>query len=232
VTHRLPIIAALLVLAAPGVHAADSSPPPRCVHFVYLIRHGLYDRDSLADDRVGNGLNALGREQARLVGARLKALPVKMHALVSSDFTRARETAAIVGEALGIKPTLDSLIRECTPASSRSDLMRAHTPESFARCDSTLGAAWRKYASPTPDADTHDVLVCHGNVIRWFVTRAMDADTRQWANMDIGNGSLTVLAVRPDGTTRLVMFSDVGHIPVDKQTWSGRGAGWGAPAGR
>jgi len=28
-----------------------------------------------------------------------------------------------------------------------------------------------------------------------------------------------------------VMYSDVGHIPVEKQTWAGRGAGWGKPAG-
>jgi serine/threonine-protein phosphatase PGAM5 len=196
---------------------------------VYLIRHGMYDRDSLADDRVGNGLNALGREQARMVGARLAALPVKVHALVSSDFTRARETATIVGEALGMTPGVDSLLHECAPLSTRAELMRNHAPESLALCDSNLMAAWAKFMRPTPEADTHDVLVCHGNVIRWFVARALGTDTRQWANMDIANASISVLAVRPDGTTRLVMFSDVGHIPVEKQTWTGRGAGWGAP---
>jgi hypothetical protein len=53
---------------------------------------------------------------------------------------------------------------------------------------------------------------------------------QRWGRMGIGNASLTVLAVRPDGTARLVMYSDVGHLPVDKQTWSGRGVGWGLPA--
>jgi hypothetical protein len=35
-----------------------------------------------------------------------------------------------------------------------------------------------------------------------------------------------MIAVRPDGSIRLAMFSDVGHIPVEKQSWSGRGGGW------
>jgi len=234
-TRGLAIFAAALALAAaaqaadpPGRPRAAEAPPPRGLHFVYLIRHGGYDRDSLADDRLGNGLNALGREQAQLVGVRLAALPVKIHALVASDFARARETATIIGGALGMTPAQDSLIHECTPASMRTDLMRSHTPESMALCDSNLTAAWARYLRPTPEADTHDVLVCHGNVIRWLVSRAVGADTRRWADMDIANASITVIAVRPDGTTRLVMFSDVGHLPVEKQSWSGRGAGWGA----
>ena len=31
-------------------------------------------------------------------------------------------------------------------------------------------------------------------------------------------------------TIRLVCFSDVGHLPLATQTWSGKG--WGAPAAR
>jgi len=73
------------------------------------------------------------------------------------------------------------------------------------------------------------VLVCHGNVIRWFVAKTLAQDTNRWWGMEIGNGSLTVLAVRPDGSVRLAMFSDVGHLPLDVQTWTGRGAGWWAP---
>jgi hypothetical protein len=39
-----------------------------------------------------------------------------------------------------------------------------------------------------------------------------------------------VIAVRSDGSTRLAVFSDASHIPVEKQTWTGRGAGWNGPA--
>jgi serine/threonine-protein phosphatase PGAM5 len=108
--------------------------------------------------------------------------------------------------------------------------MKNHAADDIALCDGNLAAAWAKYVTPTPDADTHDLLVCHGNVIRWMVAKAMGSDSRTWTHMDIANASLTVISVRPDGTVRLVMYSDVGHMPVDKQTWAGRGAGWDVKA--
>ncbi len=223
---------AAFLLAASGAQAADPPRPAPGVRYLYLVRHGDYDRDDRADDRVGNGLNALGREQAKLVGARLAKLPVKATSLVTSDYTRARETADIIGRALEMTPARDALIHECTPASDHAPTTGDMETEDFESCDSTLAAAWAKYARPSPGIDARDVLVCHGNVIRWFVSRALGADTRRWRHMEIANGSLSVIAVRSDGTTRLVMFSDVGHLPVGKQTWTGSGAGWGSPAAR
>lgn len=72
----------------------------------------------------------------------------------------------------------------------------------------------------------HDVLVCHGNVIRWFVSRVLSGNGRLWRGMAIANASIAVIAVRADGSTRVAAFSDTGHIPADKQTWTGDGAGW------
>jgi serine/threonine-protein phosphatase PGAM5 len=210
------------LLLASTARAADPPPAPG-IRYVYLIRHGFYDRDSL-DERVGSRLNALGHEQARLLGARLKGLPVTFGALVTSDFTRARETADDLGAILGMKPALDSLIHECTPRGDR--YMSSHPPAEVALCDSNLNAAFRKYMTPSPSGDAHDLLVCHGNVIRWMVSKALGMDTMRWPNLELGNASLTIVAVRPDGETRLVMYSDVGHLPVDKQTWTGKGAGW------
>jgi serine/threonine-protein phosphatase PGAM5 len=222
---RLPLLL-LLTLTAPAAGAAPTPQAPSGVHYLYLVRHGAYDPVDSLDDRVANGLNALGHQQARLIGGRLARLPVRMASLVTSDLTRARQTAADIGEVLAMEPKQDSLLRECTPVSERADYMRNHSPGDIAACESQLKAAWAKYARPSPDADSRDVLVCHGNVIRWFVTRALGADSRLWSSMDIANGSLTVIAVRSDSTTRLVTFSDVGHLPVDWQTWTGRGAGW------
>ena len=222
----------VMALAAPRVPAAPSARPDSAgatsgVRYLYLVRHGDYDPDLHADDRVANGLNALGRDQARRIGERLAQLPVRPTSLVSSDFTRARETADIMGRVLGMTPDRDSLLRECTPSSDRGP-SHAGGPEDGTPCDSRLEAAWARYARPSPGADARDVLVCHGNVIRWFVSRALGADTRHWAAMEIGNASLTVIAVRADGSTRLAMFSDVGHLPVADQSWTGRGAGWSA----
>ena len=199
----------------------------RGVHYLYLVRHGIYDRDTtVADDRAGNGLNAQGHEQARLVGARLALLPIKMTHLVSSELLRAAETADDMATYLKLTPTRDGALNECTPSSNNAKVLTGLSAHEIAECDSMRGVAWRKWFVPTPDRDTYDVLVCHGNVIRWTLMRALGADTKNWSAQDSGNGSLTIIAVRPDGSTRLVMYSDVGHIPWARQTWSGRGGGW------
>ena len=216
--------------AATDARAAEPPPAPAGIRYLYLIRHGVYDRVDSLDDRTENGINGLGREQARLLGRRLARLPVKPRVLVSSDLTRARETANEIGAILHMTPELDSLIAECTPSSTRPGFDEQHDAAEMAQCRSNLEAAWSKYFTTSPERDTHDILVCHGNVIRWFVSRALGNDVRNWTSLDIGNASLTIIAVRPDGTTRLVVYSDVGHLPVEKQTWVGQGAGWGKTA--
>ncbi len=231
---RWILTVALLATTISFAHAADApgaapnKARARGVHFVYLIRHGVYDRDTtVTDDRIGSGLNALGHEQAKLVGARLAQLPVKLHSLVSSDFTRARQTADDIGAVVGMTPTRDSLLHECTPTADGDNYMNNHPGGSVALCEANLQAAWARYFTPTPDADQHDVLVCHGNVIRWLVAKALGMDSTRWTRMDIANASLTVINIRADGSTHLVTFSDAGHIPVEKQTWAGVGGGWG-----
>jgi len=232
---RRAIACALLLLAAAAPPARAQAPAPRAdstgIRYLYLIRHGDYARDSVDDDRVQGPLNALGHQQARLLAERLKALPVHFSLLVSSNYLRAMQTADDIGEVLGMTPVRDSLIHECGFHSYRTDL-RNTTEAEMAQCDSNVTRAWVKYFVTSRAADTHELLVCHGNVIRWLVCRAIGADTRRWPAMEIANASLTIVAVRPDGTTRLVAFSDSGHLPLDRQTWTGRGAGWGAPAPR
>jgi serine/threonine-protein phosphatase PGAM5 len=221
---------ALVLLALSAVVATAQTPLARPgVRYLMLVRHGDYDRDSAADDRVGNGLNALGRQQAQLTGRRLAALPVRFDALVSSDYTRARETADLIGQALHMTAARDSLLRECSPTRERADPMRLDAVDRAAVCDSTLALAWRAYVRPSPATDARQVLVCHGNVIRWFTCRALGVPTSRWGAMDIGNGSITVIAVHADGSTRLASFSDVGHLQGDQQTWTGSGAGWSPP---
>jgi serine/threonine-protein phosphatase PGAM5 len=230
--RMLRLVFLALALAAPAC-AQDAPRPAPGTRYVYLIRHAIYDFDStVTDDRLGNGLNALGHEQAHLVGKRLAALPIHFASFVTSDFLRAKQTADDIGAELSMKPLLDSLIHECTPHSNRPDYMSNHPAEEIGRCDTNLTAAWARYARPSPAGDTHDLLVAHGNVIRWLVAKALGMGTERWPSFEIANASITIIAVRPDGSTRLVLFSDVGHLPADRQTWTGRGAGWGKPPAR
>ena len=221
-SRLLHLIVAAAALAALSTTQAMAAPGTRTI---YLIRHGIYDRDSTADDRVGNGLNGMGREQASYAGRYLAKLPVKYARLVSSTYTRARETADLVGAALKMKSERDSLLCECTPIAAYAPWNANATAADMGLCETQLTAAWARYLVPSPDGDEADVLVAHGNVIRWLVAKTL-GDTKHWSSMDIANGSLTVITVRPDGMARLVMFSELGDLPIDKLTWSGKGPGW------
>jgi serine/threonine-protein phosphatase PGAM5 len=225
----LATLASIGLLAGARLEAQSKPAPPAAIHYLYLIRHGAYDRDDKADERVANGLNVLGHEQADLVGRRLAALPVRMTSIVSSDYTRARETADDIGRILNLPVERDSLLHECTPTTTRADLLRDNTTAEIAACDANLEAAWAKYVRPASDGDARDLLVCHGNVIRWFVAKALGGDSQVWATMDIANASITVLAVRGDGSLKLCSFSDVGHVPPERQTWTGKGAVYALP---
>jgi serine/threonine-protein phosphatase PGAM5 len=219
----LHVLTMLLACAGPAF-AADPFTSAG-LRTIYLIRHGIYDRDTSVDDHIGNGLNPLGREQAKLIGARLAALPVRMTSLTSSTLTRARETADVMGREMRMTPWRDSLLNECTPATYREDIMKGLAPGEADSAEAQLGRAWERYVRASAE-DAHDVLVCHGNVIRWFTCKALGLDTRRWSSMEIANGSLTALIVHPDGAVRLVTYSDVGHLPVTKQTWTGKGGNW------
>lgn len=226
----LPLFVVLLAGLAAAAPPPPAAPPkPAGIHYIYLIRHGIYDRDDAVADEVGNGLNAQGHEQARLTGERLKALRLRLGRLVASNYTRARETAADIGASLGVPVSEDSLLHECTPLAARADYMANSSPGEIAACEANLAAAWAKYLTPSPDSTVCDLLVCHGNVIRWFATRAIGADTKRWSSLDVANASITIISVGPDGATKLAVFSDVGHVPPDRQTWTGRGAGWKPP---
>jgi serine/threonine-protein phosphatase PGAM5 len=196
------------------------------VHYIYLVRHGDYQHGSDSDERVTMGLDSLGHEQARLIGHRLDAMPIQFDRLLSSEFLRAKQTADDIGNILHMTPIRDSLLNECEPTSVDSARMAEDTPAEHAACDSARTRAWRRYFAPTPERDTYDLLVCHAHVIRWTLMKALGADVRHWPYQDAANAALTIIAVRPDSTVRLVTYNDTGHIPVGKQTWSGRGGGW------
>jgi len=220
-----PLLLLLIALTAPLLNAAEPTATESAVRTLILVRHGIYTPQREADEKTANGLNALGREQAGLVAEHLATLPLKIDSLTSSELLRAVETGDIIARRLGQPCLRDGNLNECMPA-GEGFAAKPDTPAAEAQ----LAAAWSRYAIPATGESRHDVLVCHGNVIRWFVCKALGVDTKQWTRMEIANCSITYIQVRPDGTTRVQVYNDVSHVPLDKQTWSGKGPGYPLPA--
>jgi serine/threonine-protein phosphatase PGAM5 len=214
--------AAFVLLAAAKVEAVlPTADQP--VRNLYLIRHGEYVKEDGCDEDVCCALDALGRQQARLVAARLDAMPVVFTSLQTSPMSRARGTAEIIAAQMPeLAPQVFPDIRECTPPTRRLDIMADLKPGEAAECESQLRAAAERLLAPqTGDRDAHEVVVCHGNVIRWLVCRALDVDPQAWLGMSIANCSLTIIQVKADGSCKLVAFADSGHIPWSMTTYPG-----------
>jgi serine/threonine-protein phosphatase PGAM5 len=215
--YRCLLVAALLATALPCLGADEAEN--KGVRTLYLIRHGEYDQDDERDPDVGKALVPLGVAQARLLGARLRGMGVAFDSLHASTMTRARQTAEVLADDLpGLELQTTRLLRECTPHTWRQDIMENETEEDLTACVAQIEAAWEEFSRPTPERDQHDLISAHGNVIRYFVTRALKVDTKSWLGMSIGNCSLTVIKIGPDGAMKLLSFSDVGHIPPNLQT--------------
>lgn len=82
---------------------------------VLLARHGETD-DNVAPLRfqgfTDTPLNDIGRRQAAELAEKVAARAEPVASLWSSDLSRARETAEIVGRRIGLTPTLDARLRE------------------------------------------------------------------------------------------------------------------------
>jgi serine/threonine-protein phosphatase PGAM5 len=216
---RVELISLLLTATlAAGLAAAavEAGPASRTL---YLIRHGFYDQHDTRGPEVGKGLLPLGIAQARLAGSRLRSLPVHFSAMYSSTFTRARETALVIRREFdGLEVVESKLLSECTPPTWQEDVVKDVDRAELAACQAQLEGAFAKFFVPSSGDARHEIVVCHGNVIRYFVTRALGVDPLAWLGMSIGNCSLTVIRVNPNGTMKLLLFGDVGHIPPNLQT--------------
>jgi serine/threonine-protein phosphatase PGAM5 len=218
----LSLLVVAIVLSAAAFGRQDDAGK-KGVRTVYLVRHGQYDQADARDEFTGKGLVPLGIAQARLLAARLRAMPVEFTSLTSSAMTRARQTAAVINrEFPRLELKQSELICECTPPTWRKDVMaeeKAGEPEA---CVKNIEQFFREAFIPAPDAgDRHDIVVCHGNIIRYLVARALQVDTMSWLQMSISNCSLTVIRVLPDGKMKLDAFGDYGHIPENMRTFTG-----------
>jgi serine/threonine-protein phosphatase PGAM5 len=214
----------LTILVLPfNFYSQNSSEDQKGTRTIYLIRHGEYDQTDTIDSDIGKKLTPLGIAQTRLLSARLKEMPVEFTSLTSSTMTRARETAMVINEDFPeLKLQQSTLIRECTPPTWRKDIMGETDSLELIECKTNLEEAFEEIFIPSPDSkDRNDIIVCHGNVIRYFVAKVLNADTMSWLQMSISNCSLTIIRIMPDGKMKLDTFSDYGHIPENMRTFTG-----------
>ena len=188
-------------------------PAPR---IIVLARHGHYVADLNADARLGPGLSPLGIAQAKLLGARLAGLSMPFDVIAVSPLTRAQETARVVAADLPEVKRVDvPELAECTPPTRRSEVVTGMPAEALEACARQLDKLFAERFRPASGKSRHELMVCHGNVIRYLITKAMAVDSKAWLELSVGHTSLTTIRVEADGSFRVIAAGDIGHLPAN-----------------
>lgn len=184
-------------------HAAIPADATRLL----LVRHGETDLNHEGrwqGSRSDPPLNAAGREQSRAVAATLAGLPVS--ALYSSALRRALETAAVIGEALGlearIEPDLGEMDHGDWEGLTKGEIL-ARWPTAFAAFeadpvhvrrpggDSYGDLAARLWPLFDDLAARHRgeriVVVSHGGPIRLILSRILEVSLTERERLGVTN---------------------------------------------
>lgn len=198
---------------------------------VYLVRHGESEWNvrRLTQGQTSHpSLTEVGRDQARaateLISADLARRGERLDRLVTSDLTRAVETATLIGDALGVRAHLDQRLREQGLGSlegrgygetwalaEQHDWSDPTLPvaggESVAALHARLGAVLDELVPGQTTA-----LVSHGDAIRALLAQvsAEDPVAAPWVavsngavfRVDTGSGGGWERLTQPDGRFR------------------------------
>ncbi|CAH2295624.1 serine threonine- phosphatase PGAM5, mitochondrial isoform X2 [Pelobates cultripes] len=190
----------------------------KATRHIFLVRHAQYNEDGATDSE--KILTEEGRKQAEHTGKRLASLHHTFTYIIYSSMARTKETFEIIKRKLpDIENSGCDLLREGYPIKPVPLSSHWKADYKFFKDGPRLEAAFRKYicrADPKQAKDSYEIIVCHENVIRYIVCRALQLPPEAWKRMSLHHGSISKLVIYPDGEVLLEMLGDVGFLPVDK----------------
>lgn len=197
---------------------------------ILLIRHGQTSWNAAGrwQGHTDVPLNEVGREQARLLAGRLASWPLE--ALYSSDLKRAAETAAIVGDALGLDPVQEPVWRE-----RHGGVFQGLTGEEIAEEHPEAWAALQRGFVAPPGGESSEALherataafeqlleqhrgevvavVSHGGTMRTLIAHVLQLPPGRDPRISVrGNTGITVIEKEEGRPPILVRLNDTGHL--------------------
>jgi serine/threonine-protein phosphatase PGAM5 len=181
---------------------------------LYLVRHGQLDLMAFAENQFAAGLTAIGREQAKYTGKTLRSLDVS--SIYSSTLGRARETAAIIAREfprIGVRPS--NLLWELPNVGPITDQGWRTV---FAKGKQRGERAFVKYVRPTRQKQRIEILVSHGNLIRYFACRVLGIEPESWSCLGSSHCGITELRIGLENHARIIRYNEIGHLPTRLRT--------------
>lgn len=185
--------------------------------FLYLIRNGHHARQ---DDGEGP-LTEIGQRQVAITIQALRGFPFA--ALYYSPHLQVRQTAFAFAQSFGLDAQNTDLLRQYDDQTKFSTLTRNMLMSALQAQRDQIENAHAAFVVPPPgNLDEHILLVCHANIIRDLICRALNVNPASWAHMLINHCGISCLSVAavPDGGAHveLLSYNDVNHLPDSLQT--------------
>lgn len=184
---------------------------------IVLVRHGQYED--------GGALTVVGKEQAVLTGKRLSEIlkHKNVRCIYVSNLLRAKETAKEIAKMFPKADLVEtSLLNEAVPAppDPPSSVCPEFVPEEGERIEKAFRSFFARPVGDSPNNESVDILVGHGNCFRYFLCRALQIDPRAWLRMAVYNCGISWVELDHQGGVSVRSVGDTGHIPPDKLTYS------------
>jgi serine/threonine-protein phosphatase PGAM5 len=185
--------------------------------FLYLIRNGHHAR---RDDGEGP-LTEIGQRQVAITIQALRGFPFA--ALYYSPHLQVEQTALAFAQAFKLPAQPTELLRQYDDQTKFSTLTRNMLMSALqAQHDQIESAHAAFVVPPLVEMDEHVVLICHANIIRDLICRALNVSPSSWAHMLINHCGISCLSVEalPNGGAHveLLSYNDVNHLPDSLQT--------------
>lgn len=189
---------------------------------VILVRHGQYERFKGEDSKY---LTKEGKKQADITGKKLKDIlkNKKINVIYHSNVVRAIETAQIISKYFpDAKLINDSNLDEGIPyISDPLPKNFKFEPQKIKADNKRINKAYETYfyKPDKNEEDSYQLIICHGNVIRYFLCRALQIPLFAWFRFSSYNCGITWLVLDDEGSVVLREFGSVSHLPFESVTY-------------
>eukprot|EP00439_Symbiodinium_sp_Y106_P079884 s7_g18.t1 len=187
-------------------------------------RHVFFVRHAQPGD--GEPLTSLGIRQAEATAQRLQSqiVNLKRKVIFHSPAPEAKATADIIQKTLGKVRTKESpLLAEGIPVvpspapEQLQEIPHEVLASDGARAEGALRThVWRPAGGPDASAE---VVIGHGNLIRYLVCRALQLSPLVWSRFAAGHSTISWIEIRSDGAVLLREFGSAGHLPQELQSY-------------
>ncbi len=206
---------------------------------IYLIRHGqtAWNLEKRFQGQADIPLNEDGKAQAAAVAAWLDNRDVTFDTIYTSDLERARETAQIIGQHLGVTPRIEHNLRELNCGSwegLQADDIRRDFPGQLEAWRDAVDTytipqgecvidvqkrVWSFYES-LEQPDQTVMIVAHGVTLLSLVCKMLGWNLNQsWNDRDRRFDNTSVTIIDYDASTdqhTLRLFNSTAHLDQEK----------------